>query len=670
LIAKKLGRYELVRVLGKGAMGVVYEARDPNLDRQVAIKTIMVDDLAPQAAAEYEERFRTEARSAARLQHPNIVSVYDSDRDGSTAFLVMEYIQGEDLKQHLDRGERPTPEQALALVADLLSALDFAHRTGVVHRDVKPANLLIEPGGRLKLTDFGVARVSGEATRTQGGMIGTLKYMAPEAVQGLKVDHRADLFSAAVVAYQLLTGVRPFEGDNDFAIIHQIIGQEAVAPTILRPELPPGVDDVLAKAMAKAREDRWQSAGEFSIALHNAFGISIGAGGLVTQPGTLPGLGTLPGATLPGATLPGVTLPGLLPSGAPRFGASATPTLPPGSMPAALSGEIELEYWRAVRDSADRHELEGFIARFPQGVYADLARRRLQRLAGIEDPDQTVLHAPPSDAAARGGAEERTQPMPRPGAEPAPDVAAAASPSVASGAKAPAPMGPAERPKAKDRSRAKTKAEGRAAAPAPAPSGRSLPVAAIAGAVLVAGGLAWLMLRGPSPAPQAGPAAGELAVPAATVAAPAAVATPPGSAAAPAPDPAPAAATVPTATATATSAAAAASAAARPVARAPAARPASRPVAAARPDTPAAAAPAPAAPVADAPALRPAPREERPATRPAVPSVEVACKDKSFFARPLCVHEQCARPELQGDPACVKLREEQRRREGQPSGAT
>ncbi|MFL6694977.1 MAG: serine/threonine-protein kinase, partial [Ramlibacter sp.] len=210
---RKLGRYELLRVLGKGAMGVVYEARDPNLDRRVAIKTIMVDDLAPGAAAEYEERFRTEARSAARLQHPNIVSVYDSDRDGNTAFLVMEFIEGDDLKRHLDRGDRHDVQQALRLITDLLAALDFAHRQGVVHRDVKPANLLIEPGGRLKLTDFGVARIAGEATRTQGSMIGTLKYMAPEQVQGQKIDSRADLFSAAVVAYQLVTGVRPFDGD-------------------------------------------------------------------------------------------------------------------------------------------------------------------------------------------------------------------------------------------------------------------------------------------------------------------------------------------------------------------------------------------------------------------------------------------------------------------------
>ena len=194
---KKLGRYDLVRVLGKGAMGIVYEGRDPNLDRRVAIKTVKVENLSEEAAAEYEARFRTEARSAARLQHPNIVSVYDSDRDGDIAFLVMEYIQGDDLKHHLDKGVRYSLEQSLKMIRDLLSALDYAHKQGIVHRDIKPANLLIEPGGRVKLTDFGVARIqdSGDATRTQGNMVGTLKYMSPEQVQGQKIDARADLFS-------------------------------------------------------------------------------------------------------------------------------------------------------------------------------------------------------------------------------------------------------------------------------------------------------------------------------------------------------------------------------------------------------------------------------------------------------------------------------------------
>src|SRR6185369_8320091 len=257
---------------GKGAMGVVYEGRDPNLDRRVAIKTVKVENLSEEAAAEYEHRFRTEARSAARLQHPNIVSVYDSDRDGDVAFLVMEYIQGDDLKHHLDRGVRYSLEQSLKIIRDLLSALDYALKQNIVHRDIKPANLLIEPGGRVKLTDFGVARIqdSGEATRTQGSMVGTLKYMSPEQVQGQKIDSRADLFSVGVVLYQLLTDKRPFDGDNDFSIIHQIIGHTPPPPSSFNARLPPAIDAVVARALAKDREQRFATARDFASALQSA----------------------------------------------------------------------------------------------------------------------------------------------------------------------------------------------------------------------------------------------------------------------------------------------------------------------------------------------------------------------------------------------------------------
>jgi len=368
---KKLGRYEVLRVIGKGAMGVVYEGRDPNLDRRVAIKTVKVENLSEEAAAEYEHRFRTEARSAARLQHPNIVSVYDSDRDGNVAFLVMEYIQGDDLKHHLDRGERYALEQSLKIVRDLLSALDYAHKQGIVHRDIKPANLLIEPAGRVKLTDFGVARIqdSGEATRTQGSMIGTLKYMAPEQVQGQKIDSRADLFSAGVVLYQLLTDKRPFDGDNDFSIIHQIIGHNPAPPSSINPRLPSALDAVVARALAKDREERFATARDFAVALQAAIRRAEDQTVVpppnpqrraetlsrpLTSPGTLPPGGTVPGA----ATAPG--------------GVST------------VTQELELVYWKDVKDSTDPEELQGFLEKFPAGIYADLARRRLRKLAGGE----------------------------------------------------------------------------------------------------------------------------------------------------------------------------------------------------------------------------------------------------------------------------------------------
>jgi serine/threonine protein kinase len=378
---KKLGRYDLVRVLGKGAMGIVYEARDPNLDRRVAIKTVKVENLSEEAASEYEVRFRTEARSAARLQHPNIVSVYDSDRDGDVAFLVMEYIQGDDLKHHLDQGTRYSLEQSLKMIRDLLSALEYAHKQGIVHRDIKPANLLIEPGGRVKLTDFGVARMqdSGDATRTQGNMIGTLKYMSPEQVRGLKIDSRSDLFSVGVVLYQLLTDARPFDGDNDFSIIHQIIGHTPVAPSSINARLPSAVDAVVARALAKDREQRFATARDFASALQSA---TRRAQDATVVPPPNPSKNAERGS-----------------GGSDRDpAAGARIDSPTGA--SIVTQEIELACWKEIRESADPQELEGFLVKFPAGIYADLARRRLRKLsAGVSLPDQTILSGntvPPS----------------------------------------------------------------------------------------------------------------------------------------------------------------------------------------------------------------------------------------------------------------------------------
>src|SRR3954452_7117458 len=313
-------------------MGVVYEGRDPNLDRRVAIKTVKVENLSEEAAAEYEHRFRTEARSAARLQHPNIVSVYDSDRDGDIAFLVMEYIQGDDLKHHLDKGVRYSLEQSLKMIRDLLSALDYAHKQVIVHRDVKPANLLIEPGGRVKLTDFGVARIqdSGEATRTQGSMVGTLKYMAPEQVQGQKIDSRADLFSVGVVLYQLLTDKRPFDGDNDFSIIHQIIGHQPPPPSSVNARLPAALDAVVARALAKDREQRFATARDFASALQSA--IRRAEDATVVPPADP-----------------------LRKTEVARTDSRGHPSVPSGGSVsgATVTQELELVYWKDIKDSSD-----------------------------------------------------------------------------------------------------------------------------------------------------------------------------------------------------------------------------------------------------------------------------------------------------------------------------
>ena len=384
---QKLGRYELIRVLGKGAMGLVYEGRDPNLDRRVAIKTIRVENLSEEAAAEYEVRFRTEAHSAARLQHPNIVSVYDSDRDGDIAYMVMEFIEGDDLKQHLEQGTLYTLEQTLGIMHDLLSALEYAHGQSIVHRDIKPANLLMEKSGRAKLTDFGVARIqdSGEATRTQGTMVGTLKYMSPEQVQGRPVDARADIFAAGIVLYQLLTGKRPFDGATDFAIIQQIVGQTPVAPTIYNTQLPPAIDAVVIRSLAKVREQRYATAGEFFAALQAA---SREAADPTIAP---PARERASGVAGSNGTSTGITLRGEAMAGT-QSGSQAGLHSGDGVGQSTVTQEIELVYWKDIKDSNDVEDLQGFMAKFPSGIYADLARRRLRKL-GVGGGDESNIGA-------------------------------------------------------------------------------------------------------------------------------------------------------------------------------------------------------------------------------------------------------------------------------------
>ncbi len=371
---EKLGRYDIVRVLGKGAMGVVYESRDPNLDRQVAIKTIRVQSLSPEAAAEYEGRFRTEARSAARLHHPNIVSVFDSGQDGDTAYLVMEFIQGEDLKHHLENGARFSVRSSIVMVHDLLMALDHAHRQNVVHRDVKPANMLIERSGRVKLTDFGVARIQepDETHLTQvGGAVGTPKYMSPEQAKGLRGDSRSDVFSAGVVLYELLTGALPFDGENQFLVIHQIVGHEPTRPSALNPDVPAAMDQVMARAMAKNPDERYATAREFGLALREV-AQQIGASSADQNADVAAELGKIV------ANRPTVAPPAALRDG------SSTGIFGPGpdvSMGTTVNYEEELGIWNKVKDSTVSHDLLNYLARFPAGIYARRAQQRLDKLA-------------------------------------------------------------------------------------------------------------------------------------------------------------------------------------------------------------------------------------------------------------------------------------------------
>ena len=271
---KTLGRYRIERVLGRGAMGLVYEGVDPRLDRPVAIKTILKSHLLDEAlAGEYSARFVREAQAAGRLSHPNIVSVFDFGEQDDVAYLVMEFIRGRELAAHFEDDDFFDLPQAVRIMGELLDALGYAHERGIVHRDVKPANVMIETGSlRVKLTDFGVARLADANTdRTQPGtMVGTPSYMSPEQIQGLAVGSRTDLFAAGVVLYQFITHQKPFTGGGQWTVQRKIIQDDPVPPSLANRALPPVFDSIVRRALAKDPADRYATAAEFAADLRAA----------------------------------------------------------------------------------------------------------------------------------------------------------------------------------------------------------------------------------------------------------------------------------------------------------------------------------------------------------------------------------------------------------------
>ena len=259
----RFGRYELLAELGQGAMGVVYKAHDPVLDRVVAIKTINLT-LPKDELAEYEARFYQEARAAGGLNHPNIVTIYDIGKSERVAYMAMEFLEGEELRHALASGQPLPLLQALDVIMQVAEGLAYAHERHIVHRDIKPANIMIVRDGLVKITDFGIARMRTTEVKTMTGMIlGSPKYMAPEQVAGRRADHRCDLFSLGVVLHEAVTGEAPFQGDNIHGIMYQILHSSPPPPSTRNPEVPHIVDLVVAKALARNVEERYQSAKEF-----------------------------------------------------------------------------------------------------------------------------------------------------------------------------------------------------------------------------------------------------------------------------------------------------------------------------------------------------------------------------------------------------------------------
>lgn len=264
----QLGRYNIIGELGQGAMGTVYKAVDPLIDRIVAIKTINLS-LAMDEKDEYESRFYQEAKAAGRLSHPNIVTIYDVGKSGEIAYIAMEFLQGRELRDLLNDGKRMPVEQVINVVAQVAQGLAYAHENGIVHRDVKPSNIMIVRDGHVKITDFGIARMASAAVRTQTGMVlGSPKYMSPEQVVGKLTDQRSDIFSLGVMLYEMLTGQAPFMGENVNAIMYQTLNSVPPPPSTLSPNVPEMLNFIVAKALAKKLEHRYQDTKEFASDLY------------------------------------------------------------------------------------------------------------------------------------------------------------------------------------------------------------------------------------------------------------------------------------------------------------------------------------------------------------------------------------------------------------------
>lgn len=251
-MTEMLGKYELRHVLGKGAMGTVYEGYDPIIDRRVAIKTVKLPDAEDVEAQEELARFKREAQAAGRLSHPNIVGVFDYGETPDIAYIVMEFVDGTTLKHVLDKGERFGVAEIVRLMDGLMAGLQYSHGRGVVHRDIKPANIMLTQAGEVKIADFGIARIESSSMTQAGTMLGTPSYMSPEQFMGQTVDARTDLYSSGVMLYQLLTGEKPFEGGLT-AIMHKVLHTEPPPPSALSVSVTPALDAVVKKAMAKSQ---------------------------------------------------------------------------------------------------------------------------------------------------------------------------------------------------------------------------------------------------------------------------------------------------------------------------------------------------------------------------------------------------------------------------------
>lgn len=271
---RRIGRYILEKEIGRGTMGLIYKAWDPKLDRTVAIKQVVFDAInSLHEVSTLKDRLFREARAAGRLNHPNIVIIYDVDEDKNFSYIVMEYLPGKDLKLLLEKEIRFDLARTINIVSQICSALDYAHQMGIVHRDIKPSNIILTQNNHVKVADFGIAKLPHFGTLTQtGSIIGTPYYMSPEQIEGRKLDGRSDLFSVGVILYEMLSGAHPFSGDNIPSVVYKIVHQQPKPPSAIREDLPKSLDEIVRRALTKDLLDRYATALDLIVDLESVQG--------------------------------------------------------------------------------------------------------------------------------------------------------------------------------------------------------------------------------------------------------------------------------------------------------------------------------------------------------------------------------------------------------------
>lgn len=303
----KYGRYEILKEVGKGSMGMVFQAHDPHIDRLVAIKVLRQDRMSSEG---FIERFLKEAKAIGRLSHPNIVAVYDVGEDQETIYIAMEFIEGDSLDTFQKPDKKLTIPEILDLGIQVAEALHYANERGVTHRDIKPSNIIVQPGGRVKITDFGIAHIedpNGMIKTQAGEILGTPAYMSPEQVLGRSVDGRSDIFSLGVILWEMCVGKRPFRGDTMAAVFRAVTDDHPESPDKINPEIPAELAGIISKCLEKDPSKRYQSGHQLAEALKN-----ISGGG----PKTAPSIPEIPSKPKPGRLMIiGLVIAGLLVAG-------------------------------------------------------------------------------------------------------------------------------------------------------------------------------------------------------------------------------------------------------------------------------------------------------------------------------------------------------------------